>query len=487
HNPTHTYTPPTTHPHDLAYIIHTSGSTGTPKGAMNQHDGVVNRLLWMRREFGIGPDDVILQKTPMSFDVSVWEFFLPLISGARMVLADPGGHRDPLHLVDLMRETGVTTAHFVPSMLRYFLAAVPASGLPGLRRIICSGEALPGDLRDLCHKVLPGVRLSNLYGPTEAAIDVTAWHCAPEDSGPAVPIGRPVDNTRVYILDEEHEPLPAGAAGELYLSGVQVGRGYAGRPALTAERFLPDPHSPVPGARMYRTGDRARLRHDGDLEFLGRLDHQIKLRGFRIELGEIEAALRDRPGVRDAAVDVQETVPGHPQLVAYVAGETAQSFSSERIRGALAEVLPAHMIPSHFVFLPELPLNSNGKLDRRALPAPEAPGNRRRQVFASDIERSIGAIWTEVLGRTDLDRTTNFFDAGGDSLLLLRVHSKLGQSVPRARELSPVDLFEFPTIGSLAELLTARETGRKAPPSQRGKLRRSMARRRIRQGGSADE
>jgi amino acid adenylation domain-containing protein len=468
-------------PGDLAYVIFTSGSTGTPKGAENQHDGVVNRLSWMQSEFRLTADDVVLQKTPMSFDVSVWELFWPLLSGARMVLAAPGGHRDPLYLVDLMARERVTTVHFVPSMLRFFLAAVTPGALPHLRRIVCSGEALPGDLRDRCRELLPHVALSNLYGPTEAAVDVTAWHCRPDETGPAVPIGRPISNVRTYVLDEELRLLPPGAAGELYLAGVQVGRGYRGRPGLTADRFVPDPF--VSGRRMYRTGDRARWRPDGALEFLGRLDHQVKVRGFRIELPEIESVLRARPGVLDAAVDVRDIVPGHPQLIAYLVAD--RGVTDEAIRSGLAETLPDYMVPGHYVRLATLPVNPNGKLDRAALPTPVARKARsNRAAFGTDTERRIAGLWSEVLGHSDFTRDTNFFDAGGDSLLLLRTHARLQQELPMTAELSPIDLFHHPTIGTLADLLTgaADHPSARTAADERAGLRRRSAQRRTARG-----
>ncbi|MGW3962970.1 amino acid adenylation domain-containing protein [Amycolatopsis sp. NPDC005003] len=468
-------------PGDLAYVIFTSGSTGTPKGAENQHDGVVNRLSWMQSEFGLTADDVVLQKTPMSFDVSVWEFFWPLLSGARMVLAAPGGHRDPLYLVDLMARERITTVHFVPSMLRFFLDAVTPGALPHLRRILCSGEALPGDLRDRCRELLPHVALSNLYGPTEAAVDVTVWHCRPDETGPAVPIGRPISNVRTYVLDEELRLLPPGAAGELYLGGVQVGRGYRGRPGLTADRFVPDPF--VSGRRMYRTGDRARRRPDGALEFLGRLDHQVKVRGFRIELPEIESVLRARPGVLDAAVDVRDIVPGHPQLIAYLVAD--RGVTDEAIRSGLAEILPDYMVPGHYVRLARLPVTPNGKLDRTALPTPVGRKARsNRAAFGTDAERRIAGLWSEVLGHADFTSDTNFFDAGGDSLLLLRTHARLRQELPTAAELSPIDLFHHPTIGTLADLLAgaAGTTSTRTAADERAGLRLRSAQRRTARG-----
>ncbi|HLL46748.1 MAG TPA: amino acid adenylation domain-containing protein, partial [Longimicrobiaceae bacterium] len=276
-------------PDHLAYVIYTSGSTGRPKGVMNQHRGVVNRLVWMQRAYELSPHEAVLQKTPFSFDVSVWEFFWPLLAGARLVVARPQGHTDPGYLVRTIRREGITTVHFVPSMLQVFLEHPEAGTCSGLARVVCSGEALPAPLVRRFHDRLPASALYNLYGPTEAAVDVTAWSCEPGTARAGVPIGRPVANTRIYLLDALGEPVPAGVAGELHVGGVQVARGYLGRPELTAERFLPDPFSPAPGARLYRTGDLGRWLPDGAIEYLGRSDFQVKVRGFRIEPGEVEA------------------------------------------------------------------------------------------------------------------------------------------------------------------------------------------------------
>ncbi|HEX7239303.1 MAG TPA: amino acid adenylation domain-containing protein, partial [Longimicrobiaceae bacterium] len=304
-------------PDHLAYVIYTSGSTGRPKGAMNAHRGIVNRLLWMQEEYGLTQDDVVLQKTPFSFDVSVWEFFWPLLAGARLVLAKPDGHRDPAYLRELIEREGVTTLHFVPPMLQAFLEAGEPGRCGSVRRVMCSGEALPYELTERFREALPGAELHNLYGPTEAAVDVTYWACEARERR-VVPIGRPVANTRVYVLDGAGGPVPPGVPGELYLGGVQVGRGYLGRTELTAERFVPDPFSAEPGARLYRTGDRARWTTAGEVEYLGRTDFQVKVRGFRVELGEVEAVLLGHGSVREAVVTVREDAPGDRRLVAYV-------------------------------------------------------------------------------------------------------------------------------------------------------------------------
>ncbi|HEV7589387.1 MAG TPA: amino acid adenylation domain-containing protein, partial [Longimicrobium sp.] len=352
---------------NLAYVIYTSGSTGRPKGVMNAHGGVVNRLCWMQAEYGIGAGDVVLQKTPFSFDVSVWELFWPLQQGATLVMARPGGHRDPLYLQEEIERRGVTTLHFVPSMLQPFVETADPARCATLTRVICSGEALPAALVDRFHARFPStVTLHNLYGPTEAAVDVSWWACERGTSANIVPIGRPVWNTRLYVLDTALRLAPAGVPGELYIGGVQVARGYLGRPALTAERFVPDPFATGAGARLYRTGDRVRQRADGALEYLGRLDFQVKIRGFRIELGEIESVLRRHPDVRECAV-VARGDAGEARLVAYVVG----AADADELRAHLQRSLPEHMVPAAFVALDALPLSPNGKLDRRALPAPD--------------------------------------------------------------------------------------------------------------------
>jgi amino acid adenylation domain-containing protein len=355
------------------YALFTSGSTGQPKGAVNTHEGLCNRLLWMQEAYPLAADDRVLQKTPIGFDVSGWELWWPLIAGATMVLARPGGEGDGQYLAEVIREARVTTVHFVPSMLRLFLNEPGARECVGLRRIICSGEALDADLVRRCHDLLP-CDLHNLYGPTEAAIDVTAWTCERGAlPGSAVPIGRPIANTRAFVLDRHGLPAPPGAVGELYLAGPNLARGYARRPDLTAERFLPCawPDAPA-GARMYRTGDRARLRADGAIEFLGRVDAQVKLHGVRIELGDVEAALAQHPACAAAAVTIHADAQGHAQLVAYVVPRAGALWTVADLRTFLRERLPGAMVPSRYVALDALPRTPGGKIDRRQLPPPEA-------------------------------------------------------------------------------------------------------------------
>ncbi len=430
----------------LAYVIYTSGSTGKPKGAMNEHRAVVNRLLWMQQAYGLGGGDTVLQKTPFGFDVSVWEFFWTWLAGARLVLARPQGQRDPNYLLGVIGREQVTTLHFVPSMLSAFLACVPAGGAPSLRRIVCSGEALPATMVEAVHRQLPNARLYNLYGPTEAAVDVTAGEPRP---GQPVTIGRPVANTRIYILDALGEPVPVGVPGEIHIAGVQVGRGYLNRPELTGERFIADPYSGEPDARMYRTGDVGRWRADGTVEYLGRNDHQVKLRGLRIELGEIEACVLEQPGVREAVVLAREDAAGDKRLVAYVVAHEAQANEPAALREALQRKLPQYMVPAHFVMLDALPLTPNGKLDRRALPAPEVGASRAEYVAPrTPTEERLVRIWAEVLGVEPIGVLDDFFELGGHSLRTIEVLSRI-------RSVCGVDLplrvlFEATTVEQLA-------------------------------------
>ncbi|HET6230939.1 MAG TPA: non-ribosomal peptide synthase/polyketide synthase, partial [Longimicrobiaceae bacterium] len=430
-------------PESAAYVIYTSGSTGRPKGVVNSHAGICNRLRWMQEHFRIGADDRVMQKTPFGFDVSVWELFWPLMAGATMVPARPEGHREPSYLADLIRREGVTVAHFVPSMLQLFVDEPEMDGCTSLRYVVCSGEALPAPLQDRFLARLPRTELHNLYGPTEAAVDVTAWLCRAGDA--VVPIGAPVANTRVYVLDEAGLPLPTGVPGELYLGGVQVARGYLGRPSLTAERFVPDPFSATPGARLYRTGDRTRWRADGNVEYLGRLDGQVKIRGLRIELGEIEAALAAEPGVGDAVVLAREDVPGTRRLVGYV---TPADADVAALRAALAARLPDYMVPSAIVTLGEMPLSPNGKVDRKALPAPEAPvatdGDAEPR---TEAERILAGIWSGLLGLEKVGIHDNFFAVGGDSILSIQVISRAAQA---GLKLTPKQIFQHQTIAALA-------------------------------------
>lgn len=438
--------PASSHAH-AAYVIYTSGSTGRPKGVVVEHAGISNRLLWMQEAYGLNSSDRVLQKTPFSFDVSVWEFFWPLITGATLVMARPGGHRDPAYLAGLIAAQGVTTAHFVPSMLQLFLQEPNAGACRGLRRVICSGEALAPALVERFLERLP-VELHNLYGPTEASVDVTYWPCRPLGGRALVPIGRPIANVRLHVVDRNLEPAPVGVPGELLIGGVALARGYLGKPGLTAERFIADPFG-ASGERLYRTGDLARYLPDGNLEFLGRLDHQVKLHGNRIELGEIEAVLVQHAGVREAAVVLREDVAGDPRLVAYVVPEERRP-SVAQLRRHLKARLPAPMLPAAFVMLDDLPLSSNGKLDRRSLPAPDAAGARLEDPYVAprnQVEEIIAAAWAAVLKVDRVGVHDNFFALGGDSLKTVQV---AGLARERGLALGVEDLFRHQTVAELA-------------------------------------
>lgn len=428
-------------PSDAAYVIYTSGSTGEPKGVVIEHRAIVNRLLWMREHYGIRSDDRVLQKTPATFDVSVWEFFLPLLCGATLVVAGPDAHRDPTELARLVRAHDITTAHFVPSMLDAFLAAPASEGLQ-LRRVFTSGEALDASLRDRFHGRVQA-ELHNLYGPTEAAVDVSYWPASAQDRSRPVPIGFPVWNTRLYVLDARMQPLPVGVPGDLYLGGVQLARGYLGRDDLTAERFLADPF--LPGERIYRTGDVARWRSDGAVEYLGRSDHQVKLRGLRIELGEIEAALRTLPGMERVEVLLRQDASGDARLVAYVPAALADAVM---LRSHLATRVPDYMVPSAFVGVDQWPVTANGKLDRNALPKPpqnEIAGLAPR----TPLEQELAVLFAQALGReVPVAVDADFFSLGGDSLSA--VHLLLAIEQRWRCDLGLGALFAQPTVAALA-------------------------------------
>ncbi len=446
----------------LAYVIYTSGSTGRPKGTMNSHRGIVNRLLWMQERYGLTEADRVLQKTPYSFDVSVWELFWPLLTGARLVMARPGGHQDPSYLARTIASEGITTTHFVPSMLQAFLEAPEAEACGGtLVRVVCSGEALSCELQRRFFARLPQVELHNLYGPTEAAVDVTFWACQPLDRRNLVPIGRPVANTAIHVLDRELRPVPIGVAGELLIGGVQVGRGYLARPELTAERFVPDPVSGDAGARLYRTGDLARLLPEGAVDFLGRIDHQVKLRGLRIELGEIEAVLARQPALSQVVVTVREDVPGSPQLAAYYVPAGEEVVSAAALRTALRAELPEYMIPALFMALPGLPLTASGKVDRKALPAPDGsrPDLGREYVApAGEAQERLAAIWAEVLHLDRVGARDNFFELGGHSLMATQVLSRVQKAF--GVELPLRVIFDSPTVAGLAEAIVQKSLER---------------------------
>ena len=439
-------------PSDSAYAIYTSGSTGKPKGVVNVHQGIVNRLLWMQDAYQLTSDDRVLQKTPYSFDVSVWEFFWPLMTGARLVIARPGGHRDPRYLAGVISRENITTLHFVPSMLRSFLEAVEIPKHTSVRQVFCSGEALPADLqREYFSRV--DAQLYNLYGPTEASVDVTHWTCRRDDTRSFVPIGRPIANIEVYILDDRVQQIPVGAEGELHIGGIGLARGYLNRPELTAEKFIRNPFSNDPDARLYKTGDLARFLPSGELEYLGRLDYQVKIRGFRIELGEIEVVISRYPGTRQVVVVAREDTPGDKRLVAYVVPDQIEQFKTAALQEFLKSQLPDYMVPLVIV-LQEMPLSSNGKIDRKALPPPTFGNDSEAHEFITarnEIEKGLVDIWSDLLATPQIGVRDNFFELGGHSLLAIRLVSRIEQSF--GKELSLASLLEAQTIEQQADLI----------------------------------
>jgi amino acid adenylation domain-containing protein len=449
----------------LAYVIYTSGSTGQPKGAMNTHRGICNRLLWMQDAYQLTTTDRVLQKTPFSFDVSVWEFFWPLITGARLVVAKPEGHRDPNYLVSVIAHQQITTIHFVPSMLQAFVEAEGLEKCHSLKRVMASGEALPVQLQQRFFQRL-SAQLHNLYGPTEASVDVTFWECKKQSSTQedrvyqnTVPIGHPIANIQIYLLDKSFNPVPVGVTGEVYIGGVGVGRGYFYRPELTAEKFIPNPFSHQSGTRLYKTGDLARYLPNGAIEYVGRIDHQVKVRGFRIELGEIEAALFQHPAVRKTAVVVREDVVDYQDLVTYVVPQKGQTLTITELRQFLELKLPNYMIPTAFVLLEDLPLTPNGKVDRKALKVPDTARPDLEAVYQppqTEVEKTIAHLWQEFLKVENVGINDNFFELGGQSLLLVQVHSQLQKIFQRDFPL--VEMFQYPTISRLARYLSQKSS-----------------------------
>ncbi|HBQ2920336.1 enterobactin non-ribosomal peptide synthetase EntF [Klebsiella quasipneumoniae subsp. similipneumoniae] len=450
-------------PDHTAYIIFTSGSTGRPKGVMVGQTAIVNRLLWMQDRYPLSADDVVAQKTPCSFDVSVWEFWWPFIAGARLVMAEPEAHRDPQAMQQFFAHYGVTTTHFVPSMLAAFVASLDADSVAAcrtLRRVFCSGEALP---TELCREWerLTGAPLHNLYGPTEAAVDVS-WYpaCGPElaaVTGSSVPIGWPVWNTGLRILDAAMRPVPPGVAGDLYLTGIQLAQGYLGRPDLTASRFIADPFAP--GERMYRTGDVARWLANGAVEYLGRSDDQLKIRGQRIELGEIDRVMSALPDVAQAVshacVFNQAAATGGDarQLVGYLVSDSGLPLDTAALKARLAEQLPPHMVPVVLMQLADLPLSANGKLDRKALPLPTLGGERSGRPPEPGMETVVAAAFSQLLGCEVNDIDADFFALGGHSLLAMRLAAQLSRQL--ARQVTPGQVMVASTVGKLSALLAA--------------------------------
>ncbi len=484
-------------PANLAYVIFTSGSTGKPKGVMISHEAICNRIAWMQEAYGLKQDDRVLQKTPFSFDVSVWEFFWPLTQGACLVMTRPGGHQDSSYLAETLSRESITTLHFVPSMLQVFLEEPCGVTCQSLRRIICSGEALSRDLLDRYESV-SDVPLFNLYGPTEASVDVTAWPCLKPQTHRTVPIGRPIANMKTYVLSPHEELVPVGANGELHLGGIGLARGYFGRPDLTASVFVPNAFSRQGGRRLYKTGDRVRIDAEGVIEFLGRLDLQVKVRGLRIELGDIRAAIEKHEAVREALVVVSEGIasgqpivdydaltdegaltnyrrllkrtasgsdsPSLRRLVAYVVYQQGAALTAREIRSFLQEHLPDYMVPSLFVTMDRFPLNPNGKIDRKALPVPEAGDRWHLDTYVAPrnaVEETLAGIWADVLGVGKVGVNDNFFELGGDSILSIKIKA---QSKSKGLEFSLDQMLRYQTIRELSTRLTMADPNAPASP-----------------------
>jgi len=428
-------------PDHLAYIIYTSGSTGTPKGVCNVHKAIVNRIYWMQEQFGLTQTDKVLQKTSFSFDVSVWEFFWPLMAGAELHLATPGVHRNPTALIETIQESNITIIHFVPSMLKLFLQEKNVEKCDSLRIVFSSGEALECDLESLFFKKI-ACELYNLYGPTEAAVDVTYWRCRSNSLFEFVPIGRPIANTSIYILDKNLKPVPIGASGELHIGGVGLARGYLNRKELTDQKFIPDPFHKNTKTRLYKTGDLARYLPDGTIVYLGRLDHQVKIRGYRIELGEIEAVIKRLPEVKDAVTIVRED-----QILAYIISEDK---SHQSLRHFLEKSLPHYMIPSSIIFLDAFPLTTSGKLDRNALPS---PGIEEDSYIppSTYIESALIKMWSNLLRKERMGIYDHFFHSGGHSLLAVQLVSQIRSQFNV--DVSLKMLFETPTVVDMAKMI----------------------------------
>ncbi|MCE3199515.1 non-ribosomal peptide synthetase [Paenibacillus sonchi] len=439
-------------PHHLAYVLYTSGSTGKPKGVLLTHGGLVNRLRWMAEAYGMDEREVVLQKTTYTFDVSVWELFLPLMTGGVLCLAKPGGEKDPDYLYRLINEQGITTLHFVPSMLSGFVHALPENASLGqLKRCICSGEELTLEVKERFFRRVEGVELHNLYGPTEATIDVSSYEVHPAD--PLIPIGKPVANTRLYIVSEEGGLVPMGIPGELCIGGVQLAKGYLNRPELTAEKFRTLPG--LPEERLYFTGDLARWREDGNIEYLGRKDTQIKLRGYRIELGEIESAIQKYDSRIETAVVVSQRAQAETKvLCAYFTAR--ERIETEALKEYLRRELPAYMVPVFYTQLDALPHTSSGKADRKTLSQMEIHVEKERYVHPKTmLEKQMSQLWKEVLQIDKVGLRDDFFQIGGDSLSVIILHQQVKQHVDA--EISIANLYRYRTIEALLDYLSHKQ------------------------------
>lgn len=442
-------------PDSIAYVIYTSGSTGKPKGTMIEHHSLINRLEWMQKKYPIDNNDTILQKTTFTFDVSVWEMFWWSMMGAKVCFLEPGAEKDPSKIIKAIEKNKITVMHFVPSMLTSFLEYIKDTGeaerISCLKQVFASGEALTPSQVALFSSLLKanGTKLANLYGPTEATIDVSYFDCLEEDCANSVPIGKPIDNIQLYVMDQKMQLQPIGVPGELCIAGVGLAKGYLNRPDLTAEKFVDNPFSE--GKKLYRTGDLVKWRDDGNIEYLGRLDFQVKIRGLRIELGEIENAILLYPGIKECIVNAWEKQPGDLHLVSYIVCEKGTSIEASEIQGFLSKTLPDYMVPRIFVFMDAMPLSANGKADRKALPKPVLEKKAEYVAPRNDIESTITDIWKEELGLDTVGVNDNFFEVGGHSLLLTKVHSRLNKQFER--EFSLIELFTHSTISSLAKYI----------------------------------
>lgn len=435
---------------DTAYVIYTSGSTGLPKGVMISHRSLSNHMLWMISEFKANESDSVLQKTPFSFDASVWEFYLPLMTGGRLIMAKPEGQMDTAYLVETIIKERVTILQLVPSLLRMLLNENGIENCKSLKKVFCGGEALTKDLKNKLFEKLD-VEFYNLYGPTEATIDATFFKCKKDSDDIYISIGKPVYNTQVYILDKYLNPVPAGIPGELYIGGVDVAKGYLKNPELTESKFIPDIFSNKPGAKLYKTGDAAKFMIDGNIEFLGRVDNQVKLRGYRIELGEIESKLNQYYTVEESIVIVREDKPGNQRLAAYIVNRNNSEIISDDIKQFLRESLPEYMIPSVFIVLDNLPLTPNGKVDRLSLPVPEISKTGSDTYVAPrlPVEEILADIWIKVLGIEKIGVHDNFFELGGDSIISIQIISHANQA---GLKITPKQIFQFQTIAELSNV-----------------------------------
>ncbi|MEH1973948.1 MAG: amino acid adenylation domain-containing protein [Nostoc sp.] len=441
---------------NLAYVIYTSGSTGKPKGAMLPHHAICNHMFWMQSEFPLTQVDKVLQKTPFSFDASVWEFYAPLLVGAQLVMARPGGHQDSDYLIQAIIEQHITTLQLVPSLLQMLLAHGGIENCQSLKRVFCGGEALPVALQERFFANLDA-ELHNLYGPTETCIDVISWTCKRGINQQVVPIGRPIANTQIYLLDSRGQPVPVGIPGELHISSEQLARGYLNRPELTAEKFIPNPFGDQLGVRLYKTGDLARYLPNGDIEYLGRIDNQIKIRGFRIELGEIETVINQHPLVEKTVVVVRSDLVNSQRLIAYVVPISEQMPTIAELRGFLEIKLPKYMVPAAFVMLETLPLTPNGKVDRNALPAPDtARPELDKELVAprNFVEAKLAEIWAGVLGVDKVGIFDNFFELGGDSILAIVVITRANKA---GLQLTTKQLFQHQTVADLATVAVTKK------------------------------